>query len=249
MGRGQVVKAPGFDPGIRRFESSRPSHVSISVKENLMEQKTLTVKRRVAGGKGPARRLRQAGNIPAVIYGHRDPVVISIDEREFHREFKTVSESTIITIHVDGDDYDVLIKDYTENLVTGKITHIDFYEIERGKILRTHVGVHITGVSPGVRTGGILEQPLHEIEVECLPKDIPQGIDVDISTLDIGDSIHVGDLEVPPDVKYLTNPDQVVVLVAHQRAEVEEVEEGEEEEAALEEGGTEADEEPEESKE
>ena len=207
-----------------------------------MEQKTLTVKRRVAGGKGPARRLRHAGNIPAVIYGHREPVVISIDEREFHREFKTVSESTIITIHVEGEDYDVLIKDYTENLVTGKITHIDFYEIERGKILRTHVPLHLTGVAPGVRAGGILEHPLHSIEVECLPKDIPQIIEVDISALDVGHSIHVADLAENPDVKYLTNPDQVVVLVAYQRAEVEEEAEGEAEEAALEEGEQEADE-------
>jgi large subunit ribosomal protein L25 len=135
---------------------------------------------------------------------------------------------------VDGKSRDVLIRDYQENTISGEITHVDFYEIERGKVLRTNVGLHLDGAAVGIREGGILESFVHELEVECLPKDLPEGINVDITNLEIGHSIHVRDLEAPPGVEILNSPDQVICTIAYKRAEVEEVpEELEEEEAAL----------------
>ncbi len=199
-----------------------------------MEAKTLKAEPRTAQGSGAARRLRRAGKIPAVIYGHHEPEVITIDAREFGDQFKTVSESTIIHIEVDGKGFDVLIKDYQSDILTGRILHLDFFEIERGKKLRTNVHVHHTGNPVGVREGGVLSMPTRDLEIECLPKDIPEEILVDISGLNIGDALHVSDITPPPGVTILSNEDQVLALVEHQRVEVEPEEEEEVEEGALE---------------
>ena len=100
-----------------------------------MDQKSLTITLRKEKKKGAARRLRRIGQIPSVIYGHNDPVLVAIDEHEFNTKFKTVSESTIITLKSEENSYDVLVKDYQEDIVKGKILHIDFFEIEKGKHL------------------------------------------------------------------------------------------------------------------
>ena len=192
-----------------------------------MEQKTLVGEKREELKKGASRRLRKLGKIPAIIYGHTGSHPIIVDEHEFSTKFHRVSENTIINITIDKDEYDVLVKDFQENILTGKITHIDFYEIERGKVLRTRVPVRLEGVSPGVREGGVLEHQLHELEIECLPKDLPESVIIDISILNIGDSIHVSDVTPPEGVKYLNAEEYVIVSVSHRKAE--EVEETEEE--------------------
>jgi large subunit ribosomal protein L25 len=201
-----------------------------------MEQKTLAGKGRTSTRKSENRRLRNEGMIPAVIYGHSEPVSISVEAREFDRKFHTVSENTIITISVDNDkSYDVLVKDYQEDIIKSAITHIDFYEIERGKLLRTHVPVHLNGVPQGVRDGGIIETALHEVEIECLPKDIPEVFTLDISALQVGDSLHVSDITAAEDVKILNDEEQTIVVITTAKIVIEETEEeGEETEGAAE---------------
>ncbi|MFP4152703.1 MAG: 50S ribosomal protein L25 [Alkalispirochaeta sp.] len=198
-----------------------------------MEQKTLTGAARTETGKGAARALRRGGRIPAVVYGHSEPVTISVEAREFRREFHTVSESQLINLKLDDDARTVLIKEYSEDITTGDITHIDFFEVEAGKKLHTRIAVELKGSPIGVREGGILEHTLYEIEIECLPKDIPEHITVDVSALDQGHSVHISDIPVPPGVTILNSPDQTVASVTTPRAIVEEVE-GEEEAAASE---------------
>jgi len=197
-----------------------------------MEAKTLRAEPRKAAGSGPARRLRKSGKIPAVIYGHHEPEVITIDAREFRDTVKSVAESAIIHIDLDGKGFDVLIKDYQVDTLSGQTLHLDFFEIERGKKLKTHVAVHHTGTPVGVREGGVLSIPTRELDIECLPKDIPEEILIDISELNIGDSIHVSDITPPAGVEILSNQDQVLALVEHQQREVE----AEEEEEGVEEG-------------
>ncbi|HKJ84902.1 MAG TPA: 50S ribosomal protein L25 [Spirochaetia bacterium] len=212
-----------------------------------MEQKTLSAAARSELKTGAARRLRRAGKIPAVIYGHREPVSVVLDAVEFGRAFKIISESQIVQVTVDGEHYDCLIKDYQEDILTGAVEHIDFFEIEAGKTLRTHISIHLNGSPVGVREGGILEQPMHEVDIECLPKDIPGTFQVDVSGLAIGDSLHVSDIAIPDGVRLLTNEDQVIALVATARLEIEETEEGEEEELGEEAAGEAASEAEEES--
>ncbi len=193
-----------------------------------MEQKVLTGVTRTTNGKGAARALRRAGRIPAVVYGHSDPVSVSIEAREFHKEFHTVSESTLITLKLEKDDRTVLIKDYSEDITNGDILHIDFFEIEQGKKLHTRIAVELIGSPVGVREGGILEHTLYEVDIECLPKDIPEHLTVDVSQLKQGDSIHIADISLPEGVVILNNADQTVASVTTPRAVIEEEEEEEE---------------------
>ncbi len=208
-----------------------------------MEQKTLAGFERNMLKKGPAGRLRKEGKIPAVIYGHNEPVHISVDAKEFDKKFHTLSENTLITIKVEDKEYEVLVKEFQENVMLGTLAHIDFFEVERGKTLHTRIPVYLTGAAVGVKEGGLLEHRLHEIDIECFPKDIPEKIEVDISELHVGESIHISDLPVPESVKILNFMEQSVVSVTTVKAEVVETEEEEDEEfegeAAEEEEGTE----------
>ncbi len=185
-----------------------------------MEQKTLSAVERKERAKGANRRLRIAGKIPAVVYGHAGTAAVAVDEHEFGQKFKQISENTIINLSIDGKSHEVLLKDFQEDVLTGKIVHIDFYEVEKGRTLRTNVPVRISGTAAGVREGGVLDQGLHRIEVECLPKDIPDQIVVDVSALVVGDSIHVRDLAVPAGVRILNSEEQVVVSVTYVKEEV-----------------------------
>ncbi len=192
-----------------------------------MESKTLTAHVRTERKKA-SRKLRKEGKIPAVIYGREINLPIYVDEHEFNTKFHVISENTIITLKTDGEDHDVLVKDYQEDVIKGKIIHIDFYAIEKGKLLRTHVPVELTGAPEGVKLGGILETLLHEVEIECLPKDLPDKFVIDISDLGVGDSVHVSDIPVEGDIKIVTPDEQVVCTIALARAEKVAVE-GEEE--------------------
>ena len=198
-----------------------------------MEHKTLSCEARTELGKGASRRYRMAGKIPAVIYGHQDPMSVIVDAHEFGQKFKTISESTIIELTLGKDTYQVLVKDFQQNLIKDSIEHIDFYEIEKGKTLKTHIPIILEGSAPGTKVGGTLEQKMESFEIECLPKDLVENITVDISALEMGDSIHVGDAVIPAGVTILDAPEITVVTVTRPKSETaESEEEGEEEEAA-----------------
>lgn len=193
-----------------------------------MEQIILNGITRTTSGKGHARALRRDGRIPAVVYGHSEPISLSVEAREFHKEFHTVSESQLITLKFDKEERTVLIKDYSEDITNGEILHIDFYEVEAGKKLHTRIALELDGSPVGVREGGVLEHTLYEVDIECLPKDIPEHLVVDVSGLSQGDSLHISDIPVPPGVTILNNQDQTVASVTIPRAIVEEDEEEEE---------------------
>ena len=178
-----------------------------------MEEKHLTADLRKEFKKGASRRLRRDGRIPGIVYGHDEPIPISISGREFHKEFHTISESTLIKLAVDGKERQVLVKDYQEDIIKGDILHIDFYEVEMGKALQTHVPIILDGSPVGVREGGVLEHGIYELE--------------------IGDSIHVSDITPPEGVTILNNEDQTVAVCASPRAMEAEIE-AEEAEAAAE---------------
>jgi len=201
------------------------------VKEKNMEHKTLIAEARTALGKGATGRLRKTGKIPAVIYGHKDHLSITVDAKEFNSRFKTISENTIIDIDLDGKEYQVLVKDYQSDILTGSIGHLDFFEIEKGKALKARVPLELQGNPPGVKEGGIMVQKMEEVEVECLPKDLPATVLVDISALNLGESIHVKDLPVAKSVKILDSEDSTIVVInlpkAVSEATEEEVEEDE----------------------
>lgn len=197
-----------------------------------MEQLALRAEPRSKTRTREARRLRREGRVPAVIYGASEAESISVDAQEVQRLFRRASESTIISLSTGDGDRDVLIKDYQTDRITDTLLHIDFLEVVAGRTLRTHVPLHFLGTPVGVREGGILETLMRELHVECVPRDLPEGLDIDIEGLDGGHSIHVRDLDTPQGVRVLSSADQVVCLVAHRVAEEEEeVDEEEIEEA------------------
>jgi len=185
-----------------------------------MSKVVLQAKGRGKLGSAESRRIRKTGRIPAVIYGRSGTAVsIDLDSIEFIQGTKGISESTIVKVEVDGKSYDAFVKGMQRNIIDGKILHIDFYEVESGIALRAKVSLHLNGNPIGVREGGMLENPVHEIEVECLPKDLPERIDIDISDLKANQSLHVRDIPLADGVKLLSNPDQVVALVKFAKAE------------------------------
>ena len=186
----------------------------------VMSNVILQAKSRQSKGSAQARRIRNDGRIPAVLYGRSGTSVsLDLDAREFSLNAKKISESTIVKVDVDGKSYDAFVKDTQWNIIDGKIIHIDFYEVESGVVLRAKVSLHLTGNPIGVREGGNLENPLREIEVECLPKDLPERIEIDVSDLKVNQSLHVRDIPLGDGVKLISAADQVVALVKFAKAE------------------------------
>jgi large subunit ribosomal protein L25 len=186
-----------------------------------MEAKKLNVEMRQGGGKSVAGRLRTTGKIPAIIYGHTTPTSITVDAHEFRTAFRRITQNTIVELHMPGGVHEVLVKDYQRDNLTGQILHVDFYEFEKGKALRTRVPIRLDGNPIGVKEGGILESLLHTLEVECLPKDMPEEIVLDINELGLDKALHVRDIVLPEGVRAIPAPDQVVCVVAHRKAEEE----------------------------
>jgi len=185
-----------------------------------MGKVVLSAKNRQESGSAASRRIRRSGRIPAVLYGRTGSAIpLDLDALEFVRGTKNISESTIVKVEVDGKSYDAFVKDTQRNIVDGNLLHVDFYEVESGRVLRAKVSLHIAGNPIGVREGGILEKPLHEIEVECLPKDLPERIEVDVSNLNVNQSLHVRDIPLAEGVRLVSAPDQVVALVKFAKAE------------------------------
>jgi large subunit ribosomal protein L25 len=185
-----------------------------------MSQVVLGARARAKNGSGEARRIRRAGRIPGVLYGRSGEAhSIDLDALEFTNGVKNISESTIVKVEVDGKSYDAFVKDTQRNILDGKILHVDFYEVESGVALRARVSIHLQGSPVGVRDGGVLEFPLHEIEVECLPKDLPERIDLDVSTLGVNQSIHVRDISLASGIRLISGSDQVVALVKYMKEE------------------------------
>jgi len=185
-----------------------------------MSKVVLQARNREKMGSAESRRIRKNGRIPAVIYGRSGKAVsIDLDSVEFIQGTKGISESTIVKVDVSGKSYDAFVKGTQRNIIDGKILHVDFYEVESGIVLRAKVSLHLRGNPIGVREGGMLENPVHEVEVECLPKDLPERLDIDISGLKANQSLHVRDIPIAEGVKLLSNPDQVVALVKFAKAE------------------------------
>ena len=200
-----------------------------------MAVNALVAEVRDATGKGVARKLRAAGRIPAVVYGRgTESRAISIDPKALVQLLQKggAGMNTLIELSVDGTAKTVLVKELQRDPVRGRPLHTDFYLVELDQKVEVSVPIRLTGRAPGVELGGILDHPLREIELECLPRAIPESIDVDVSALEVGDSIHVRDLELPEGVSVQSDVNlavaSVVAPVVVEEPVAEEVEEGEE---------------------
>lgn len=171
--------------------------------------------RREGLGKGGARKARAAGQIPGVLYGHGEtPIAVSVGARDFDLALRShKGGNPIVNLRVNGGEYTALIRAVQYDPLTHGILHLDFQHISLTETIEVRVNVHLVGLPVGVKDGGgILETILREIEVRCLPTAIPASLDVDVSHLNIGDSVHVRDIVVP-DVTILTEADSTIATV------------------------------------
>jgi len=209
-----------------------------------MAQSILNVQKRIRMGKSGAREIRKEGNIPAVLYGKgTEAISLVINPVELKQALSTeAGENTLLEIRVKDGDTDIpklsLLREVQYDYLTDKPIHLDFQTLDMKEKITAAVPVQIEGIAKGVKEGGILEEILREISVECLPSNIPNSFSVDVTELEIGHSIHVNILEIEEGITILhDNEDTIVTVLA---PKVEEVEAPEEEEVEGEEEGEEA---------
>ena len=178
----------------------------------------LNVQARTAGGTGDARRLRKTGLIPAIVYGKGiEPKCISVNATEW--QLLSRNELNILSLVEDGKETLVLLKEVQHDPIRNRTRHLDFQAIRMDQKIKAHVAVRPGHALPaGASAGGLLEQNLHEIEVESLPQDLPEEIIVDVSGMNLGDIIHVGDIAMPEGVTAVTHADIVLFTEVDENA-------------------------------
>ena len=188
-----------------------------------MNEVAITATKREVSGKR-VKGLRNAGKLPGVLYGHKvDTQSLEMNERDFAKAFKSAGESTIVNLVVDGKTQPVLIHEVQNHYLTGLPIHVDFYAVDMTEKIKVKVPLHFVGESPAVKAlGGTLVKNLSEVEVECLPGDLPHSFEVDISNLNtFEDAIRVSGIQVSDKVTILAGADEVVVTVTPPRSEEE----------------------------
>jgi large subunit ribosomal protein L25 len=189
-----------------------------------MATEVLIAHPRTETGKGAARKLRAAKQVPGIVYGHkREPQSLALDARDLQKMLDRVSaDTTVFELRIDGGSSRTLIRDIQRHPFRREILHIDFQELVAGELVTVDIPIVLVGTPVGVRlSGGMLDVVLRTISVEVDPANIPNHIDVDVSNLDLHQSIHVRDLTLPPGVEVLENEDETICVVAPPRAEVE----------------------------
>jgi large subunit ribosomal protein L25 len=200
-----------------------------------MEQVALEVFLRIPTGKGGARALRREERIPAIFYGPgTEPLPIAVGRVSLEKILKQqTSENTLYQLTIKGGTEDtvktVMLKDLQRTPLDREILHADFLEVSLTKAIDVTVGLRIVGKAPGVEMGGILQETSREIEIRCLPTQIPNAIDLDVSSLEIGDSIHVQDLKLAEGITVLSDPKLTLVALVPPVEEKTETKEGGEE--------------------
>jgi len=179
-----------------------------------MEQK-LKAERRDGAGKGFARKVRAAGRVPAVVYGHGiDPLHVSVDAKDlFHVLHTDAGTNVLVDLRVDGQNFLAMPREIQRDHIRGRFIHIDFLRIARDEKIHVEVPIHLVGESHGVKEGGVVEHHLWDLQLECFPQDVPTHVEADITRLGINESLKVGELRTPEKSTVLTSPDEVVVSV------------------------------------
>jgi len=183
----------------------------------------LSAEKRSTKGKGASREMRRGGKVPAVIYGRgREPAQLTVDGVALGRLLeKIVPESTIVELTVDGKPVKTLIREVQRHPVRPGIVHVDFYEIRAGQKIRVAVPIHCVGIPDGVRNqGGTLDQVIRNVEIEVLPDDIPEHVELDVTALTIGKSLHISDLSIPKAQILMDSALTVATVVAPRIEEV-----------------------------
>ena len=185
----------------------------------------LVAERREGTGKGVARKLRAAGRVPAVVYGQgMDSAAVSVDAKELYHVLHAGGANVLLDLVVGKDHHLALAREIQRDHIKGQYVHVDFLTVRRDEKITISVPVRVVGESVGVKAGGVLEHHLWDLEAQCLPGDVPEAIEADITELAVGDSLKVADLVVPKGVEILTLAEETVLgVVPPQAREVAEI--------------------------
>lgn len=189
-----------------------------------MQQAKLEVQQRYTFGKQSARAIRREGGVPAVLYGRsQDTLAIQLSARTFRQFLRTHGENVIINMEISGADPEtVIIKEIQRDPVEKhQLIHADFIRISLDEPVTSSVPVVVVGIPVGIEDGGVLELPLRQVNLHCLPMQIPTEISVDVSELEIGDAIHIGDLSFADEVEVLDEADRIIATVSQPRIQLE----------------------------
>ena len=187
----------------------------------------LSAEARTGTTKGSIRSLRKVGKIPGVIYGTgMVPQKINIDEKALHQLVMTKGEGGLLSLEINNNTYNAMIKELQRDAIKGTLLHVDLLQVSLKDKIETKVSIVLKGNPEGLKEGGVLQQQLRELEIKCLPTDIPDSLEVDITNLKVGDNITAGELSF--DVEILNSPEEVIATVLAPRLVVEDATEGEE---------------------
>lgn len=193
-----------------------------------MDKINLTVSPRDRAGSGSSGRIRREGKVPAIVYGASGTRNLVVERGSFLKVWRAAGQSSVVNIDDGkGGEMMTLIQDVQRDPLSGEFIHVDFLELTKGHAITANIPLHVHGDPVGVRTGGgVLDIQLHEVEVRCIPSDLPHQIDVDVSGLDLGESIHIRDLPKLSGVEFMGEEEQPVVGVSHPATEEDVPDEG-----------------------
>lgn len=184
------------------------------------EQIVLNAEERVIGAKSILKKARKNGLLPACIYGNtvKENINIFVKENEIIKILEKHGESYPITISVNNKKIETIIKDFQYSILHNKLSHIDFYAVSSQEKIKTHVPINLIGTSKGEKAGGIVEKFHLSIEVEGKLEDIPESFDINIENMDVGTRFHASDLKLPSNLHLVTNPNEVIFIIAGKKA-------------------------------
>lgn len=185
---------------------------------------TMQAEARSNASKGSLRKLRQEGRVPAVVYGKKleSSSVISLEEKEVLHLLRSQPNAIIELTIPEAGKQPVMITDVQRDALSRRLIHVDLHQINMNEEIKASVRVDLTGDSTGVREGGVLSVTLHEVEVQCLPNDIPESLEADISGLGVGENLSAGELKLPDKVQLVTDPEQIIAGVLAPQKDVSE---------------------------
>jgi large subunit ribosomal protein L25 len=193
-----------------------------------MEQRVLNIELRENTGKGSCRRLRSAGRVPAVVYGKGfESVPVSVDAKEFTAAIAGEGGvNHLITLRGAGsvDGQTVIVSDLSSDCLKGSFIHVDLHKVNLQEKVKVKVPVSLKGTAKGIKEGGMLDFVKHDLELECLASQIPEHIEIDVTDLGIGGSLHVGDIAIVPGVKLLEDVKSTIVNILGKPKELESAE-------------------------
>lgn len=188
-----------------------------------MKRLKLAAERRTGQGRNFVGRMRKNGRIPGVIYGGSGSLALSLDDRNLREVLRsTAGHATLVTLNIEGSERTCIVANFQRDPITDALLHVDFHEIAMDRKMNAHVPIRLAGLEEceGVRLeNGVLESLLHQVEVHCLPVDLPEEILIDVTGLHVGSAIHIRDLPPPPGVEFMGAPDTVIVACSEMRVE------------------------------